>query len=197
VRARIALFAVFLAIFGAESAWSQQKSKTTAKRKGGQALPQGSAPVIAPPDAVRDREQAIYKEWAKMIRETMDAAKQMARNSFLAAIVSSAASSAGAAEPDRRGSVADRRLVARRRSRPPRDDGRGIFAGRRPRPSYQSQARHHDAGHISRGHLICDKPSPDGAAFHGAMMFAIGTPEVRTRPLRTDAELTSQNRLRL
>jgi hypothetical protein len=61
MRGSIVPFAVCIAFFGAESARSQQDAQT--KRT----------------EAVQQREQMIFKEWAKSTRETRDAAKRMQR----------------------------------------------------------------------------------------------------------------------
>jgi hypothetical protein len=61
MRGCIVPIAVFIGFFGSESARSQQDAQT--KRT----------------EAVQQRGQMIFKEWAKVIRETRDAAKRMQR----------------------------------------------------------------------------------------------------------------------
>lgn len=57
MRRSIVMFALCVAMFGAESAWSQRDPQTKL--------------------AFKQREQTIFKEWAKGIRETSDIAKLM------------------------------------------------------------------------------------------------------------------------
>ena len=74
IRGRVTLFALGISLFGASWAGSQEAGNIAAGAL--QALPQPKTRT-AVADARTAREQAIFKQWAKAIRESVDASKKL------------------------------------------------------------------------------------------------------------------------
>lgn len=77
MRGRVTLFAFGISLFGASWAGTQEAGNITA-RSAQDASPQPKTRT-AVADARTAREQAIFKEWAKAIRESVDASKKLKR----------------------------------------------------------------------------------------------------------------------
>ncbi len=78
MRTRFVMIAMLIVVVACQSAWPQQKKpKSPPKATGKRAASQAGGPRAALPDAAQDRERAIFKEWAKAIRESVDASKKI------------------------------------------------------------------------------------------------------------------------
>jgi hypothetical protein len=79
MRTSVVLLAVMVVVLGPGSAWSQRKARVTSKSRAGQSAPLVGQAPSPEPDPARDRERAIFREWAKAIRETVEASKRLSK----------------------------------------------------------------------------------------------------------------------